>query len=306
MKYTVTMPLVIFLAVMLGVSNLLDTSLPIAVSVGIFSAAATFFLRNKNTILGIGMSVVTLLSLVIVQFDQRALLLVAGFAGTMMAAIMAFAQKRDKRFSRNAANDEDAETIGDVIGGSPSDIPDECRVRGVWEWIHFEWKDIRKIFGATGDGLQAVDVILHNGRLIVVSKSVSTWKEALDLPIDPVTPIESNVALDNVESIELNSVAEFFAQKERQDHVCLLGKKRCKQRHPALTYERGGHWYNNKTEAVVFAFTNEGDRVRLFRTFNRDLAVKWRTQLGNRLDHWKSRNTGQGRSAVSGSASEYL
>lgn len=194
------------------------------------------------------------------------------------------------------------ERLTDELRRSLESVTKDQRVRGPWENISFEWANFTKRWRITGDNLQAIEAVFCEDELIVLMKDVQSWAKAKTDPMPPNPLIRWRGGLDTIDSIEMDSFASFHGENERNDHIISYSSGgRYRRRHPALQYERGGLWYSNRRLSVVFAFTTEGDRVRLFQTFDRDLAIKLQRQVANRLAAWRQKAQAQ-----PVAASEYL
>ncbi|MXP29709.1 hypothetical protein GRI58_12910 [Porphyrobacter algicida] len=159
-------------------------------------------------------------------------------------------------------------------------------VRGAWEEVFWKYWDLGKVYKCTGDKLRSVAIYIDSDALFVFSEGKTTWQDALSGVLAPNCTLDTKVLLTDVQSIELESTTQFHGQTAREEYVePKLGETRgLKERHPSLRWDRHGFWDSNTRQSIVFLFTKDGDRIRLFQTWDRDLAVKWRTQVSNRID----------------------
>lgn len=158
-------------------------------------------------------------------------------------------------------------------------------VRGAWEWVGWEYSNFLKVFKTTESKLQAVAIYVTSDALYYFSEDKNTWEEALSDKIADSCKLVSKTMLADIQSVEMESSSQFHGNAARDQYVEPKGNKKwLKARHPSLHWEKHGFFDSNTRATIVYVFTKEGDRIRLFMTWNRDLAVKWRTQVANRIE----------------------
>lgn len=157
-------------------------------------------------------------------------------------------------------------------------------VHGVWEYVTYQWQAGNYL--CFDDCLKASRVYVTPTTVYHFSRETQTWDAALNADLPPDTPMRNEVAISDIQSIEMESYGKFVGEEPRENRVKpALGKKAfLRQRHPSLSYSGGFFWDSNTRSSVVYIFTKEGDRIRLFRTWDRDKAIKWRTQIANRIE----------------------
>ncbi len=179
-----------------------------------------------------------------------------------------------------ADRDAEAKDLASIIAS----LPPEAKVRGVWESVGFDRSALPQGWKLARDTLDMHIVLFRDDTLFVVSSPVETWKKAVEGELPENLELFAKARIAEIDSVELQSSAELRGEKERQERVYIKGGRRnFEARHPYIHSEGEVFWYDSKRCSVVFAFTKEGDRIRLFQTYNRDLAVKWHKQVSNRL-----------------------
>jgi len=175
-------------------------------------------------------------------------------------------------------------------------LPEKDKVRGVYEDV--SWKNDR----LTDDCLFAREVAIVDGKLCLRGSGDNlpkTWQEAAEMEVPGNAELKLAVPLEEIETIELQNHSEYEGefQATRQIYVCMKSSSKVskfKLRHPHIKSGGGNApldfatWYNPARDMFVFAYTKEGDRHLLFKTFSREHAVKWRKQIANRLDAWRA------------------
>ena len=159
-------------------------------------------------------------------------------------------------------------------------------VRGVWEDVFWEYEGFSEAYQCKSDRLHAVGVFVTADALYYFSEDKQTWEEAKTGALSPNAQLSTKVMLADIQSIQMEPANQFHGDDARKEFVKPKtgGKDFLQQRHPSLDWQDHGFHDNNAKQNIVYAFTKEGDRIRLFQTWSRDLAIKWRTQVSNRID----------------------
>lgn len=197
------------------------------------------------------------------------------------AGLVGFLVKR-KKFESVAVNSDDtkpklSETV-EVQGIEP--------VRGVWEDVFWEYDGYSEAYKCNGDRLHAAGVFVTADALYNFSEDKQTWEDAKTGDLSENARLSAKIRLADIQSVEMEPSNQFHGDEARDQFVKPKTGDRSmlELRHPSLHWEKAGFFDNNARKNIVYVFTKEGDRIRLFQTWNRDLAIKWRTQVSNRIE----------------------
>lgn len=197
------------------------------------------------------------------------------------AGLVAFLVKPKKFDAQPSSIDETQPRLADT-----PEVRDIEPVRGVWEGISWEYDGFAEAHKCSSDTLQGIGVFVTSDSLFKFAEDMQTWKEATTADLSPEARLTAKVALADIQSVQMEPSNQFHGNEPVTQLIQAKGGNRAflESRHPNLDWNDFGFECKTAKLSMIYVFTREGDRIRLFHTWNRDLAIKWRTQISNRID----------------------
>lgn len=171
------------------------------------------------------------------------------------------------------------------VGERFSELSQDQIVRGVWESVVLRTSTLSGT-AIKSDSVEAVNIAIINELLTARSEKKKTFDGAVKNPLQPNANVSRVIEIGKINSIELANTAQFYGDNSQPINTGRKPPYGFKDRHPyAVINGLGNYRQDDATLWIVFAFLNDGERSPLMRTFNYDLAVKWRTQIANLIQN---------------------
>lgn len=186
-------------------------------------------------------------------------------------------------------------------------------IKGVWENLELSRRVLehaKEYHYITDDQLSAYRVYFTDNEILVLSQPKENWESALNDEISGNFIISHRMKTDSIETVELSGSAQYYGnppEVKKLSWTNKYGRKATLARHPSLRWSDDHYRHSNEGKYVVYLFTSDGDRVRLFQTFDHDLAIKLRTQVAKRVEAWRDQKSmGRDMPEIEDQHSDYL